>query len=452
MLIPDATHVLFNCNNQSAHYAPPEHTAVAPPAILRCTGPQLCHSLASLVGQRDGDAGVHCAQRIQSAPSSRYSQGEPGTRAGARDDGYDWVWADTCCIDKTSSAELTEAVNSMFRWYASAEVCYVLLSDVELDEGGSEPPAASIRTQLEKSAWFTRGWTLQEMLVPKKQIFYDSNWKRIGDREQEAFKSMIQSITNIDKDLFGNLSRIRSASVAEKMAWISSRQTSRLEDITYRMLGIFDVYMPLIYGEGMNAFRRPQREIIQATNDESIFAWSSPDRAVSGLLANHPRDFAGLVGRSISRSSLINRSPYAMTNKGLEFEIVDTPKIYRSQDATVPLNCYISGKGWVVLFLTNHGNESVWYRVHSHTLYCQNRVLDRPFDRYDFQSKDPKAEKDTERCLTVYVPEFDVEPMVDADLLPKMPRPKVVPFDIDDDMGFGMFDDEETKKTLIQII
>lgn len=185
-------------------------------------------------------------------------------------DGYDYIWVDTCCILKTSSAELSEAINSMYRWYKNSKVCYAYLVDVE---------AADISTysgrdsRFRKSRWFTRGWTLQELLAPRDVRFYTADWTFIGSKNQESMGAAIGEITDIDtKYLDGNnLDRI---SIAERMSWASRRETSRLEDTAYCLLGIFNVNMPLLYGEGEKAFIRLQEEIMKRSDDRSLFVWA----------------------------------------------------------------------------------------------------------------------------------------------------------------------------------
>ncbi|KAK4062013.1 uncharacterized protein Triagg1_10176 [Trichoderma aggressivum f. europaeum] len=183
-------------------------------------------------------------------------------------DGLEWVWVDTCCIDKSSSAELTEAINSMFRWYTNAHVCHVLLSDVE-----ATSDRAVLEERMAKSRWFTRGWTLQELLAPppEKLIFYSSDWTRLGSKTD--FVDIVSAITRINKQYLQGRD-LRHASVAQKMSWAALRQTSRLEDIAYCLLGLFDINMPMIYGEGRRAFIRIQEAIMASTpDDHSLFAW-----------------------------------------------------------------------------------------------------------------------------------------------------------------------------------
>ncbi|KAH8588962.1 heterokaryon incompatibility protein-domain-containing protein [Bisporella sp. PMI_857] len=186
--------------------------------------------------------------------------------AKALGDGYKSIWIDTCCIDKKSSAELSEAINSMFRWYKKAKVCYALLSDVSTIE---DIDKAKEKSEFWRSRWFTRGWTLQELLAPRKLEFFSSSWEYIGSKISLA--SYISKVTLINIEyLHGE--DLRSASVAQRMSWASRRTTTRTEDIAYCLLGIFDINMPLLYGEGDRAFRRLQDEILRTSNDESIFA------------------------------------------------------------------------------------------------------------------------------------------------------------------------------------
>lgn len=200
----------------------------------------------------------------------------------ARRDGHIHVWVDTCCIDKTSSAELTESINSMFQWYKDATVCYAYLSDF----CGSPASAVHARhntgstTPFYEAArhchWFTRGWTLQELIAPRALRFYDGAWRFRGTRDEHARD--LEALTGIDYSvLLGprHPEYVAPAeySVADRMSWASSRRTKRTEDVAYCLLGLFGVHMPLIYGEEMGAFRRLQEAIIQNSNDLSILAW-----------------------------------------------------------------------------------------------------------------------------------------------------------------------------------
>jgi hypothetical protein len=166
----------------------------------------------------------------------------------AERDGLKYFWVDTCCIDKTSSAELTEAINSMFCWYENAHKCYVYLADVSNSGRQADEPARSTwELAFRRSKWFSRGWTLQELIAPQTVEFFSSDCQRLGDKESLA--KMIHEITKIPKNAFQGAS-LALFSVEERFSWSTGRTTTRAEDKAYSLLGIFDVSMTFIYGEG----------------------------------------------------------------------------------------------------------------------------------------------------------------------------------------------------------
>lgn len=226
----------------------------------------------------------------------------------ARSHDLEHIWVDTCCIDKSSSAELTESINSMFQWYKNAIVCYAFLEDLSPDQRAEE---------LIRCRWFSRGWTLQEMLAPEKVEFYDMNWTYRGSRFD--FKDVISHSTRIPLSILnGEKVPLESYSVATRMSWAARRQTTRVEDLAYCLLGIFNVNMALIYGEGHKAFRRLQEEIIKRSNDLTIFAWdlSEHQKYPLGLFATSPAVFT-------YSSTVIpfddDFQEFSVTNKGLLF-------------------------------------------------------------------------------------------------------------------------------------
>jgi hypothetical protein len=158
---------------------------------------------------------------------------------------------DTCCIDKKNSVILSEAINSMFSWYQRSAVCYVYLADVAL-----WGPVT-----FESSRWFTRGWTLQELLAPTSVKFFSPNGRYLGDRKSLAEE--IHTITGISvRALQETHLSPSNFSVNERMSWAKGRRTKRQEDAAYSLLGLFGVYMPPIYGEGReHAFERLHGEI-----------------------------------------------------------------------------------------------------------------------------------------------------------------------------------------------
>ena len=249
----------------------------------------------------------------------------------ADSDGYSYVWIDTCCIDKTSSAELSEAINSMYRWYGEAQICYAYLVDV--DSSGLRK--SSLVGRIGRSRWFTRGWTLQELLAPNFVVFYDKSWVEIGTRS--TLSDQISRTTGINYD---HMCRPLRASVAAKMSWASRRTTTRVEDIAYSLMGLFEVNMPLLYGEGRKAFTRLQHEIVKISDDESIFAWLDKDAVESGAFARSPSAF-GQSGDLVSvKFPHLERPPYTVTHRGLAIELalmpekrVDTDGADRSQAA-----------------------------------------------------------------------------------------------------------------------
>ncbi|KAL1943019.1 hypothetical protein VTO73DRAFT_4690 [Trametes versicolor] len=227
----------------------------------------------------------------------------------ARQNGYDLLWIDSCCIDKSSSAELSEAINSMYQWYEQSTVCYALLYEVPSDEDPRAPGS-----QFRRSRWFTRGWTLQELVAPLRVVFLSREWRPLGTLSSLA--TVIEEVTGIDRGVLLHQTPLRTISVARRMSWAATRVTTRVEDEAYSLMGLFGVMMPTIYGEGRYAFARLQEEILKQAPDQTIFAWGSvlcpiahPSRTKPGpareyftfdnvlprernLFASSPHDFA----------------------------------------------------------------------------------------------------------------------------------------------------------------
>ncbi|KAF2716574.1 HET-domain-containing protein [Polychaeton citri CBS 116435] len=192
------------------------------------------------------------------------------------------LWVDTCCINKESSAELSEAINSMYRWYAHSKICYAYLEDVSVSSEWEE--------SFTKSRWFTRGWTLQELIAPRTLAFFSDDWSELGSKSKMS--TLLSTVTQIDEDILDGACSVHRASVANRMSWAASRNTTRVEDVAYCLMGIFDVNMPLLYGEGKKAFLRLQEEIMRQTNDQSLFAWTAESGTRRcGLLASSPASF-----------------------------------------------------------------------------------------------------------------------------------------------------------------
>jgi hypothetical protein len=183
-----------------------------------------------------------------------------GDRAAADD--LEYFWVDTCCIDKSASNELSAAINSMFRWYQRAAKCYVYLSDVSVvgETTDAEADRASWEDDLRRSRWFTRGWTLQELIAPASVEFFSKEGKLLGSRT--SLEHIIHDVTKIPVEVLRGQS-LGDFGVEEKMSWVAGRTTTMKEDKVYCLLGLFRVFLPLIYGEGEEYARQRLSEEIQ---------------------------------------------------------------------------------------------------------------------------------------------------------------------------------------------
>jgi hypothetical protein len=272
----------------------------------------------------------------------------------ARGLGYEWAWIDTCCIDKSSSSELSEAINSMYSWYRGAAVCLTYLEDVPSAQLLSSGDVSSDTYWLAfaNSRWFTRGWTLQELVASRQIEFYAEDWTIIGTKK--TLVDRLGEITSIDTWYLNFPERAENnsyVSVAQIMSWASKRETTRAEDMAYCLMGMFDINMPLLYGEGyQKAFLRLQGEILKVSTDSTLFAWTAseeiyPDPALGeeydesyeglgDLLAYSSREFAGCETITSSYDDLFDKHPYEMTNMGLRITL---PLIYTETDGYIAI-------------------------------------------------------------------------------------------------------------------
>ncbi|KAI3319183.1 heterokaryon incompatibility protein-domain-containing protein [Xylariaceae sp. AK1471] len=248
-------------------------------------------------------------------------------------DNLEYAWIDTCCIDKSSSAELSESINSMFKWYENAAICYAFLSDYIPGE-----------MELKECRWWSRGWTLQELLAPQTVVFYDATWEVVGTKVDLV--NLISGITKIQEDVLLDKKGITLRTVSQRMSWAVSRQTTRIEDEAYCLLGIFEIHMPLLYGEGRMAFRRLQEEIIKRKADLTIFYWDVATSGSSGrpqcmsLFAESPGAF-GLVP-PLEHFSL-TFPEFFITNKGVLFS-----NIFHFAQVRVPVKEYCELYGLIL--------------------------------------------------------------------------------------------------------
>jgi len=214
-----------------------------------------------------------------------------------REDGLSYAWVDTCCIDKSSSAELTEAINSMFQWYQRSKKCYVYLCDVYLSNSIWRKKDNLLHVKLPElsrefvkefcsSVWFTRGWTLQELLASRSMMFFGHDWQILGTKS--FLCAPITHTTCVPGSILTHEKALDSVTIAERLSWAAKRNTTRIEDRAYSLMGIFGVHMPMLYGEGEAAFLRLQEEILKRSNDQSILLWDADEL---GLLAKSPAAF-----------------------------------------------------------------------------------------------------------------------------------------------------------------
>ena len=222
--------------------------------------------------------------------------------------GHAWGWADTCCIDKSSSAELSEAINSMFHYYALADVCFVYLRDVSAGPG--------YETAFRASVWHTRGWTLQELLAPHVVVFVDAAWAPLGTKMGLAY--LLEEVTRIPAGVLRFKWDIAEVCVARRMSWAARRRTTHIEDEAYALLGIFGVNMPTVYGEGRRAFYRLQEEIMKATGDASLFAWGPREERWSRPV------FEGMLGSGLEDGRQEHPGKYLFAPSPAAFESCTT--------------------------------------------------------------------------------------------------------------------------------
>ncbi|KAK6860604.1 hypothetical protein PG995_004240 [Apiospora arundinis] len=321
-------------------------------------------------------------------------------------DGWEWAWMDTCCIDKTNPADTSESINAMFRWYQSADICYAYLDDVRADEafGRSVPVDCdlddiantanvanlgghfhdALTSSLISANWFTRGWTLQELLAPPYLVFVDQSWRRIGTRE--SWSTEIRKASRIEARHLTHFTPtdFTSCSIAMRLSWASRRNTTVEEDESYSLLGLFGISLPLIYGEGKwRAFNRLQNELIKVYNDDSIFAWKfdrlSMRRLTGSKQAAHGQGI-GILAPSIREywdASYIEAFPFygssfSMTNKGLKFNT----KRWRHKDdlsrCIIRLNCGLDPNNRLAIPLEHV--DDTYDRVQPDIIYDQSTI------------------------------------------------------------------------------
>ena len=297
----------------------------------------------------------------------------------AKRDKFEWLWVDTCCIDKRSSAELSEAINSMYRWYENSGVCYAYLQDVR----SSFPRLASEIYPNSKGwpEWFLRGWTLQEMIAPRNVQFFNEGWESIGNKKILAHT--LSRITGVPPHILADgLSASNRPCVAQIISWAANRTTTRVEDIAYSLLGLLDINMPMLYGEGRKAFHRLQLEIMRASNDQSIFAWCCGADKLNGrtgsVLADDPSFF-----QSCDKMELMDRDKFIRSLEGIPEEALYS----------------IEEDRFGIFPITNRGIQ-LWLPIRPH---ADSGVL---FEAWLPCRSDPKSDKPVSITLVLWKSDF----------------------------------------------
>lgn len=247
-----------------------------------------------------------------------------GTCELALQDGIDYVWVDTCCIDKTNHFELSQAINSMCAWYRDAEVCYVLLSDLDVQveersaqqanhgctqedqdpdaDSGTHRMSSAEEATFVDSRYFKRGWTLQEMLAAKVVQFFAADGTYLGNLRNLA--NVVWAATGIDTLLLNGMKSLDDCSIPEKVSWAAGRSTTKVGDRAYSLLRLLEVSMDLCYGDGIQEFVRLQKEILEQAQGIQVLAWDRTAKSKRKmLLADRPDDFRGCSWSTLERSS-----------------------------------------------------------------------------------------------------------------------------------------------------
>lgn len=345
-------------------------------------------------------------------------------KARERSSLIEWLWVDTCCIDKTDNVELASALNSMFEWYFGATVCYGYLYDVKWIASSRQiSKSTDPKRPGTESAWFERGWTLQELLAPRYMEFYDRDWNFMDTRKNLA--DLIHERTGIAEKYLTGASNFKVASVATKLSWMAGRTTSAVEDIAYSMLGLLNITMEIRYGEGVKAFMRLQRTLMESSTDESLFAWTTPAGGLAcyrglghvpefspthwGLLAPSPDCFSKYTDLVVLPDRYVPRlaGGYRMTQQGVHFVMPWTPTSevisifgWTRRHVTLGLNCCRFGDNGKPY---NVGIKLLWDRG----AYRRVKLDDLKKASKPKSNKLMGLEEPGTKTLTISQPEFD---------------------------------------------
>ncbi|KIK77909.1 hypothetical protein PAXRUDRAFT_36725 [Paxillus rubicundulus Ve08.2h10] len=269
------------------------------------------------------------ASTTYALPSSPGVEKLLGFCALTRERGFRWAWSDTCCIDRTSSSEVQESINSMFHWYRASGLTIVYLADVAVSSEGV----------LKRSEWFRRGWTLQELLAPRTVQFYKSDWipyifrpdgilAKDNDKAVPEFAQLLSEAARVDAKYLTNFTP-GTENVREKLCWAAHRATTKVEDMAYCLSGIFGIFIPVLYGEKDRAFSRLQEELLKQSDDVSLFDWVGEPSKLNSCLASHPRCFHEPHWAPEDGVAAVADCPIGRVVTGLSYLIRTNLNIYR---------------------------------------------------------------------------------------------------------------------------
>ncbi|KAJ4147862.1 hypothetical protein LMH87_002364 [Akanthomyces muscarius] len=238
----------------------------------------------------------------------------------ARRCGVEYIWIAELCIDRTSSADLDDAVNGSRRRLRNSTVCFAYLHDL---------PAEVTTPDSDSSAWsrcryWKRAWTLQELLLAPRVQFYDAYWNYRGDKDSPELAPLLSGITRIPRSVLLDSTTLSDVALAVRISWSVGRVAAREEDTAYALVAITEATLPVRYGEGAErAFIRLQEELLRDTRDGSLLAWrSARDGEVRGLLARSPSEFghfAPAAAKELQRPWVFN-GKVRFSSKGIELE------------------------------------------------------------------------------------------------------------------------------------
>ncbi|KAF9473423.1 hypothetical protein BDN70DRAFT_843490 [Pholiota conissans] len=239
-------------------------------------------------------------------------------RAALENHGLSLGWMDTVCIDKSSSSELDESIRSMFKWYQNSSICITYLAETESF------------SDMVKDSWFTRGWTLQELLAPTFIKFYNRAWNQLttskNDKWDNSIQAQIELATSITKTELLTI-HLAGVSFSRKMQWAARRRVTRTEDVAYSLMGLFDISMSIAYGEGgQRAFVRLIKEILSTSKYRTldIFNWGGEYASdLSSLLPSSPKAYLERDERL--DISPILMEPLTLTHMGLRVPVLILP-------------------------------------------------------------------------------------------------------------------------------